>query len=179
MGSITSAVGQRPQRMSLSNLHTAETMEMQYNPEELEEGLEVTYQRLTILGMSHQELQYINTGNHEVTLKLAFDSLASPAPKYDIIDARKFLLSLHYAPRGANTIRSGAPPRVLFFWPKLFAIQARILKPQFKHTRFALNGTPTAFVVTVQMSEVLDARLTSDDVRARGTLRGGLLDGVG
>lgn len=161
-----------PQRMYFVDLRTAETMEALFNPSELEEALDVLYNELGIPGLSHSPLQYSGTSNH----KFSFDLYAvgdGATGRAQIEDFRKFLLSLCYPAAAADSVLTGAPPRVLFVWPELVSLQARILSVGFKHQRFALDGGTTRFVASLKLSEVRDTRLTSEDVRRLGTVRTG------
>ncbi len=167
-------LAQRPDRMTITNLVTASTVEMQYNPTEIEETLAVVYAHQVIPGLSHEVLQYTNTKNLAISFDLAFDALAN-SKDYDVDDAlnaRRFLQSLCYPRRGATTIRGGAPARSLFVWPNLYTLSTVITSLKIKFTRFALNGTPTAFVASLQIEEIRDFRLTAEDVLADGTQRG-------
>ena len=55
--------GQRPARMSIANVATGESVDAQFNPADFEEALEVNWARQTVPGLSHQPLQFVNTGN--------------------------------------------------------------------------------------------------------------------
>ena len=61
---------QRPARMSIANTATGDVVEAQFNPAEFEEALEVNWARQTVPGLSHQPLQFVNTGNVKFTLEL-------------------------------------------------------------------------------------------------------------
>lgn len=162
----------RPARMSIGNLEDGTSLEVQYNPTELAEELEVLYQRMAVLGLSHQPLQYTGTGNLKITFELAFDALAQTStPRYEIMEARKYLSSLDYARRGATSVRGGSPPRLLFVWPNLYSLQCRKMSTRFRFTRFALDGSPTAFSCGVVLEEIREMRLHSEDVLAYGTQR--------
>lgn len=171
--SMAGAVAERPDRMTITDLVSGESVEMQYNPTEIEEGLAVVYGKLTIPGQSHTIGQYTNTGPLGVTFDLAFDALAN-AKDFDwddAMNARNFLHSLCYAKRGAGSVRAGAPPRCLFVWPNLYSLTTRIQSLKIRFTRFAKNGKPTAFSCSCVIEEIRDMRLTSEDVLDYGTQR--------
>lgn len=161
--------------MSITNLTTGESVGMQYNPTEVEEVLAVTYAKQTVPGMSHKVHQYTNTENLGLTFDLAFDALANPK-SFDVFScglARSFLHALCYPRRGATTVRAGAPDRALFMWPNLYTLTSVIINLRIRHTRFALDGSPTAFVASLTIDEIRDMRLTAEDVEAAyGTIRG-------
>jgi len=170
-------VSRRPARMSIANVATGESIEAQLNPSELEEALEVAYNRLTIPGLSHQPLQFTNTGNLKLTFELMFEALEPAADLPRLLLARRFLQSLCYPPRGAQDVRSGGPPRALFIWPNLASLTCVITGLTFKHQRFNLEGTPVQFSAKVTLEEIRDVRLTSEDVYLDGTERSGASGG--
>lgn len=159
--------------MTITSLASGETVEMQYNPAELEETLEAVYARLQPPGLPHEIMQYGGTKNLGVTFDLAFDALANPRD-YDADDAlaaRRFLQSFLYPARGASTVRGGSPSRALFIWPQLYTLTTKITKVRIRFTRFALSGKPTAFVATLNIEEIRDMRLTAEEIMADGTQR--------
>jgi hypothetical protein len=122
-------------------------------------------------GSSHEKLHYDHTENHKVTFELTYDALTGDGAVDDNLDARKFLMSLCYAKRGARTVREGAPSRILFVWPEMISITAVISELKFKHQRFNAEGKSTFFKVDVSLEEIRDLRLTSEEVRQNGTQR--------
>lgn len=167
-------LAQRPDRMTITNLKTGATVEMQYNPTEVEESLDVTYAKQTVPGLSHKITQYTNTENLALKFDLAFDGLANPKQfdSFSAVQARLFLMSMCYPSRGATTVRTGAPARALFVWPNLYTLTTVITKLGIKFTRFALDGMPTAFAASMNIEEIRDVRLTAEDILASGTQRG-------
>ena len=167
------AAGQRPARMSIANVSTGDYVEAQFNPTEFEESLEVNWARQTVPGLSHQPLQYVNTGNVKFPLELNFE-VQDPTTDLDAIQrARRFLLSLCYPRRGAADVASGGPPRALFIWPNVVSLTCVITALSFKYSRFNLEGTPVQFVAKVSLEEIRDVRLSSEDVLASGSQRSG------
>jgi hypothetical protein len=93
-------VSQRPARMSIANVSTGDSVEAQFNPNELEEALEVNWTRQTVPGLSHQPLQFVNTGNVKFTMELNFE-VQDPSTDLDTIhQGRRFLQSLCHPPPG-------------------------------------------------------------------------------
>ena len=108
---------QTPARMSIANVSSGDSIEAQFNPTELDEVLEVNWARQTVPRLSHQPLQFVNTGNVKFTLELQFEA-QDPTTDIDrILGARRFLQSLCYPRRGAADVVGGGPPRALFVWP--------------------------------------------------------------
>jgi hypothetical protein len=167
------AAGQRPARMSIANVATGESVEAQFNPTEFEEAIEVNWARQTVPGLSHQPLQFVNTGNVRFTLDLNFDAQDATTTIEDVLFARRFLQSLCYPRRGAEDVAGGGPPRALFVWPKVIALTCVLTGISLKYGRFALDGTPTQFSAKVTLEEIRDVRLLSEDVLADGTQRSG------
>jgi hypothetical protein len=164
---------QTPARMSIANVSSGESIEAQFNPTELEEALEVNWARQTVPGLSHQPLQFVNTGNLKFTLELQFEA-QNPATDVDRnLQARRFLQSLCYPRRGAANVVGGGPPRVLFVWPTFVSLTCVIASLSFKYSRFNLAGTPIYFTAKVALEEIRDVRLLSEEVLANGTQRSG------
>jgi hypothetical protein len=57
----------RPARCVLVNVATAEAMDCLFNPTQLVERLQVSWNRVVVPGLSHQVLQYLSTGNRQLT----------------------------------------------------------------------------------------------------------------
>ena len=178
---MADASAQVPNRMEIANLRTGEVVSAQFNPEELKETLQVNYERLEILGMSHQPLQYKNTGNLQIAFDLGFDALSSRNVELsgtavgggDPHLMRRYLLSLCYPPRGPQDVLGGGPPTLLFMWPHIWTVHCKMTKLDITHKRFALSGIPTLFVATVTIEQISESRIFAEDVLSDGTLRSG------
>jgi contractile injection system tube protein len=165
--------GQTPARMSIANIATGQSVTAQFNPTEFEEALEVNWARQTVPGLSHQPLQFVNTGNTKFTLELNFEA-QDPTRSLDEIHAsRRFLLSLCYPRRGGDTVAGGGPPRALFVWPNVVSLTCVVTSLSFKYGRFNLEGTPVQFTAKVALEEIRDVRLLGEDVLREGTRRSG------
>lgn len=170
--SLSGTAGARPPRVSLTNLRTNETAEMPFTPNEFVESVAVNWARQAILGMSHEQLQYTNTGNYTLNdLDFAFRA-TTPAEAKAIHDGRRFLLSLCYAPEGAEGLRDGAPPRILFFWPQVVSMTCILSRDlRITHSAFNSEGLTTRFNARFSLEEARNVRLTMDEVRQYGTQR--------
>ena len=153
---------------------SANTLVAQFNPSELSESLAVNWNKLAVLGLSHMPQQYQNTDNHGFSFEMMLHAMdASGRRLNDLMAARQFLLSLCYPSKSAKaTIASGAPARVLFFWPRLASLTCVVKKLGIKHTMFNTQGYPVITQVKIDIEEIRDARLYADEVLLRGTLRG-------
>jgi Contractile injection system tube protein len=165
---------QTPARMSIANVSTGESVEAQFNPTEFEEALEVNWARQTVPGLSHQPLQFVNTGNARFTLELHFEVQDPRTDLAQIHRARRFLQSLCYPRRGATDVVGGGPPRALFIWPNVVSLTSVVTALTFKYSRFNLEGTPVQFTAKVSLEEIRDVRLVSEDVLASGSQRSGV-----
>lgn len=159
-------------KLTLTNVDTAQTVEMQFNPEEFRSQLTVNYSRKKVQGWSHEPLHYGGTGNRTFTLGLFFIG-HGVSEVGSIEQARLFLESLCYASReGARSRRS--PPTVLVIWPRFLAMNTKIVSHSDIVTRFNRIGQPTGFTVELGFEEALDTKLFSEDVALQGYQRGGL-----
>lgn len=160
-----------PPKMTIGNMLTGQVLTAQYNPEEIEETIEANFQRLTIPGLSHQVLQFVNTGNLGVSFDLTFDSRMPAAPDIDF--ARSFLMALTYPTRQATSVATGGPARALFFWPGLYSLKCNVVKYKGAHKHFGSDASSQRRVLSVTLEEARDTRLYAEDVQRLGTLRGG------
>jgi hypothetical protein len=169
-----------PPRMTITNVDTADFITAQFNPDELREKLVVNYRELEIMGLSHKPPQYVNTSNLALTFELGFD--AKSVRQVDnnkgftgtiesVAYARLFLMSLCLPKRGATNVNGGGPPRLLFSWPNMFSLTCIVKQLDFTHRSFSINLRSSFFVCAVQIDEIRDTRLTSEDVLSSGTLR--------
>jgi hypothetical protein len=164
------AIGRGP-RIHLVNLITGEDREPMFNPEQLVEELSINYSKLAPQGMSHEIPQYRNTGNHSFPLDLYMEAHSGDGAD-DIEDFRNFCFALAYAPGGAGTIDSGAPPRVLIVWPNVVSMTCILLGIRSASTRFSVEDLRiTRCTISLTLEEIRDARMTSEDVRRNGTRR--------
>lgn len=171
-----------PARMTIMNIVTGAALDFdalhgaQFNPTELDEDLTVNWNKLAVLGLSHMPLQYQQTDNHALSVDLAFRAFDDTGKNRlaDVQRARRFLLSLCYSSQGSPaTVIGGAPPRVLFVWPTLIELVCVVKKLHFHHTLFNTQGAPVHFSCKVDLEEIRDVRLYSEQVRDMGTQRSG------
>jgi hypothetical protein len=160
------------QRMTLTNIETNETVEVQFNPEEFRSQVTVNFARKVVQGHSSHKLQYGSTGNRTFELNLFWIGHTIEEVG-QINDARLFVESLCYVPRGERST-SASTPRVLLLWPNFLAMQVKVVRHGDAFFRFARSGQPTGFRIRVGFEEDLDRRLTMEDVRLQGYERGDL-----
>lgn len=166
-------------KMEIHNLTTGEWRKVQFNPAELEETLSVDWQQHKVVGLSHQPMQYIATDNATFQFDLIFDALEetqqgrqSRVRGTDYVEeSRRFMSHLCYSAAYRYGLQGGAPPRVLFYWPRFISMTCVVQKLSFRYARFAATGQPVTAVARVTLMEIRDVRLTSEEVREKGTLR--------
>lgn len=163
----------RPDRVLIGNLETGESLNALYNPDKVSATIDVNFTRLSVPGLSHQILQFINTNNIKVTMDLGFDGLSSDFETTDGDDMRNFLHSLLYQSKDAQTVATGSTPRVLLFWPKVYELVCKVTTMQEDHSFFDTTMASAVFVVKLTLEEARDTRLFSEDVRRTGTIRSG------
>lgn len=160
------------QRMTLTNIETNETIEVQFNPEQFRSQLSVNFARKVVQGFSSHRLQYGSTGNRTFELELFY--IGHTIEEVGRInDQRLFIESLCYVPRGERS-PSASTPRVLLLWPNFIAMQVKVVRHGDAIFRFARSGQPTGFRIQVGFEEDLDRRITMEDVRIAGYERGDL-----
>ena len=158
----------RPPRCSLVNVVTGEAIECLFNPTQLVEKVQVNWNRLAVPGLSHQVLQYQSTGNRELSgVEFYLDRVfaAEQPGDVDIMEFRAFLRALTVPPEGTEDVASTAPPRVLVIWPEVLTVEAVVTDVEFQYRQVGVDGTVLVYAATVTFEEILDARVTSEQLR--------------
>ena len=153
-----------PPKCMLVNLATNETQSCLLNPTQFAERVGVNYNRLPVLGLSHQPLQYQGTGNRQVPgIEFYFDKyFAAAAPgDPDIDDFRNFFRAIT-VPVTPVVGTPTAPPRVLVLWPRVLTIETVIVELEFSYKSFAGDASVLFYTATVTFEEILDVRVTSE-----------------
>jgi len=166
-----------PPRVSFTDLSSGTTVEAQFNPTELVERLSATWQELDVPGLSHQPLNFSHTGNETFIMTLRFRA-QDQAELDRIHTARRFLKSLCVPVGGADDILGGSPPRVLLVWPQMISMTCILRSVQFTHRIFNRQAKSVEYVAEIQMNEIRDFRITSQEVFEDNQLRFGGIPGV-
>ncbi len=158
----------RPPRCSLVNITTGEAMDCLFNPTQLSEKVQVNWNRLAVPGLSHQILQFQSTSNRQISgvefyLDAFFAAEQQGAP--DILDFRAFLRALTVPPEGTEGVPATAPPRTLFIWPEVLTVEAVLTGVEFQYRQIGVDGTVLVYAATVSFEEILDVRVTSEQLR--------------
>ncbi len=164
----------KPPKACIFNLSSGESKEVFFNPTVLPEQYTVNYDRASFPGLSHQRLTYANNTNAVVSLEMYVDKIfldeANQRP-IDIEDFKRFLQALCY-PTESNTVRGTSPPEFLFLWPGLMNLTVVANSLNFEHRQFSLEtGEVRIYTAILGIEEVRDARLTSEEVREKGSNR--------
>lgn len=157
----------RAPRMRIVNVRTGRSVKMQFNPNEFTEAIGVTYARQTVPGLSHQVIQFVNTDNRIITVELFFENANYPSKTRGVnpmLIIRRFLRSLVYPRFAGGGLSMAGAPRVLFLWPGFVSITAVITKLDFAYTHFSLKGEPGVMTASVELEEIRDNLLLSEDV---------------
>jgi Contractile injection system tube protein len=165
-----STLNARPERVSITNIETGDVLEVQFNPDEVNEKVGAAYNDLAILGLSHKPDQFQNTENLAINIDLPFDALCVDGGVETIGRARKFLHHLAY-PVDGQDVRTGGTPRAMFLWPGLYAITGRLRSVDITMKRFNRDMALTYFVAKVALTESRTSRITSAEVLDFGTVR--------
>ena len=68
-------------------------------------------------------------------------------------------------PGGTEGVPATAPPRVLFVWPEVLTVEAVVTDVEFQYRQVAVDGTVLVYAATVTFEEILDVRVTSEELR--------------
>ena len=83
----------------------------------------------------------------------------------NILDFRAFLRALTVPPEGTEGVAATAPPRVLFIWPSVVTIECVVASVEFQYRQLAIDGTVLVYTASVSFEEILDTRVTSEELR--------------
>ena len=158
----------RPPRCHLVNVSTAESIDCLFNPTQLVEKLQVNWNRLAVPGLSHEPMQCKTTSNRQRSgVEFYLDRLfaAEQPGDVNIREFRAFLRALTVPPAGTEGVPATAPPRVLFVWPGVITVESVVSSVEFHYKQFANDGSVLVYTAVVSFEEILDARVTSDELR--------------
>jgi hypothetical protein len=167
----------KPERITLTHLKSGSMISAQFNPNEVSEEFAAVYGKLAILGQSYEPMQFSHTANPKISFDLGFDQkslrdIASSGPITDLAPdgkvrpelARRFLIACNYPVRGAQDVLSGAPSRILIFWPRMYSIVGKLTGTSFGHKRFSKEGAPTLFSAKLSFEIDWGRRITFEDM---------------
>jgi len=158
----------RPPRCVLVNVTSGESMECLFNPTQLTEKVQVNWSRLAVPGLSHQVLQFQSTANRSLAVvEFYLDRFfATEQPgEPDIIEFRSIIRALTVPPSGTEGVVDTAPPRTLFIWPEVITVETVVTDVEFQYRQVAIDGRVLVYAATVTFEEILDVRVTSEELR--------------
>jgi hypothetical protein len=159
----------RAPRCSIVNLTSGESMDVLFNPEQLVEKIGVQWSRVTVPGLSFKPLQFQSTDNRQLPgVEFYLDKYFARSQNEDasILDFRGFLRAFTVPPAVVKGVPAAAPPRALFVWPSLLSVECVFTSLQFTYKKFsALDGSPLIYTAVVDFEEILDTRVTSEELR--------------
>ncbi len=165
--SVAAALARAP-RCVLVNVASGEARECLFNPTELSEKLQVNWNRLAVPGLSHQVLQFQGTANRQLSgLEFYLDRFFAAEQPGDpnILEFRAFLRALTVPREGTETVAATAPPRVLFIWPNVVTVECVVASVEFQYKQLAVDGAVLVYTASVTLEEILDTRVTSEELR--------------
>jgi hypothetical protein len=165
-------LAETPPRCFLINLSNNDRWEAPFNPTSLEESLRVNFRRIQVPGLSHERLQFQNTGNKTIPLEFFLSQMAQDekfGTELDgILSDKAWLESLCYPAADLDFGYSGSP-RVLFVWPSVIRLVGRIMSFETMHRTFAVGSmTTTLLVARLDFEEDRDMRILMNEVREIG-----------
>jgi len=158
----------RPPRCVLVNVTSGESMEGLFNPTQLTEKVQVNWSRLAVPGLSHQVLQFQSTANRSLAgVEFYLDRFfATEQPgEPDIMEFRSFIRALTVPPSGTEGVVDTAPPRTLFIGPEVITVETVVTDVEFQYRQVAVDGRVLVYAATVTFEEILDVRVTSEELR--------------
>jgi hypothetical protein len=152
----------------LVNVETGESKECLFNPAQLAEKVQVNWNRLAVPGLSHQVPQFQSTGNRSLTgVEFYLDrffAMEQPGQR-EIMGFRSFIRPLMVPPAGTQGVVATVPPRTLFIWPQVITVQTVVTDVEFQYRQVAVDGRVLVYAATVTFEEILDFRVTSEELR--------------
>ena len=83
----------------------------------------------------------------------------------DILEFRSFVRALTVPPEGTEGVADTAPPRTLFIWPEVLTVETVVADVEFQYRQLSVDGEVLVYAATMTFEEILDARITSEDLR--------------
>lgn len=109
-------------------------------------------------------LQFQSTANRQLSgVEFYLDRFfaAEQPGDVNILEFRAFLSALTVPPEGTEDVIATAPPRVLFIWLEIVTVAS----VEFTCRQLAVDGTVLVYTANVTFEEILDTRVTSEELR--------------
>lgn len=106
-------------RGAIVNAVTSEKLMFQFNPAEISDAKDTSYEEVVVPGLSHPMLQFTAGGARKISFALQFSAAGY---KRDVLSDIRWLQSLQYPQWGAGALKS-APPRVVLVIGKVLNLR--------------------------------------------------------
>ncbi|MHB0998522.1 MAG: CIS tube protein [Armatimonadota bacterium] len=144
----------------LVDVVTRESLEFQYNPDEITDEKSTDFATIKVPGMSHPRYQYVAGEARRITFKLSFF-------KGDVKKKVTWLQSLLY-PEHEKTMLRTAPHKVLFFFGDLYSgvpCIVRQVRVRYFHMFDQANLLPQHAEVDIVLEEIVNKSVSYSEVR--------------
>ena len=145
----------------LVDVETGESLEFQYNPDDILDKKSTAFAAIKVPGMSHPRYQFVAGEPRKIVFKLSFF-------KGDVKESVNWLQSLLY-PEHAGTMLKNAPHKVLFMFGDLYPgtiCVVRQVKARYIHMFDKDSLLPQHAEVEVTLEEYIDESVDYSEVRS-------------
>lgn len=126
---------------------------VQYNPTEIESGVDVDWNRLKSPGGHYAHMHFAATNNFVMEFELYFSAFN----REDLARITEARNNLHaWCQPEYDDGWSIGPPRLWCEWAGSFRFQCYLVECKFKHLKFALNGDTTRYSAKIKLEEAAD-----------------------
>lgn len=139
---------------------TRESLEFQYNPDEISDEKSTDFATIKVPGMSHPRYQYVSGEARRITFKVSFF-------KGPVKDKVAWLQSLLY-PQHEKTMLRNAPHKALFFFGDLYPgtlCVVRQVRTRYFHMFDKDNLLPQHAEVELTLEEIVQKSVDYTEVR--------------
>jgi len=139
---------------------TRESLEFQYNPDEISDEKSTDFATIKVPGMSHPRYQYVSGEARRITFKVSFF-------KGPVKDKVAWLQSLLY-PQHEKTMLRNAPHKALFFFGDLYPgtlCVVRQVRTRYFHMFDKDNLLPQHAEVELTLEEIVQRSVDYTEVR--------------
>ena len=139
---------------------TRESLEFQYNPDEISDEKSTDFATIKVPGMSHPRYQYVSGEARRITFKVSFF-------KGPVKDKVAWLQSLLY-PQHERTMLRNAPHKALFFFGDLYPgtlCVVRQVRTRYFHMFDKDNLLPQHAEVELTLEEIVQKSVDYTEVR--------------
>jgi hypothetical protein len=150
-------------------METEETKIALLNPNRFREAVQSEWNRLPVIGLDYEVIQYGRTRSVEVPLSFYFSAYEAQRRNpqssgvIQALDFKNFLQSLMFPTKSGLR-----PPTVEVTWPGIFNIIGVVAELSFDYIKFSLDLQPLIYTAEVKFLEVRTDRRYSERVRQVG-----------